>query len=163
VVTQTSHVEPACPHCNGGGAPVQQNTSSPPSPEPAAPPQTFGGSTTNGGETPPSVPQGAAETERREQQKPETNGAETPQPGPSDDTTETPPAVDPYKVEPKDAGASFEAPKLHDPNDRTAQRSIAPVKNALYKQPVAYRNVSTRRITAEQAKQDAIGWSSASK
>jgi hypothetical protein len=57
----------------------------------------------------------------------------------------------------------FEAPKLHDPNDRTAQRSIAPVKTALYREPVRYHNVSTRRVTAEQARQDAIGWTSASK
>jgi hypothetical protein len=58
-----------------------------------------------------------------------------------------------------------EAPKLFSPQDRTAQRNIAPVHNALYKQPASYREVSTARIvvTAEQAHKDAIGWSSVSK
>jgi hypothetical protein len=73
------------------------------------------------------------------------------------------PVGDIYKVEQKDSGAYLEPLKLHDPNDRTAQRHIAPVKTALYKQPVAYRNVSTKRVTAEQARQDAIGWTSVSK
>jgi hypothetical protein len=57
-----------------------------------------------------------------------------------------------------------EAPKLIDPSsDRTVRRSIAPVKSALYVQPAAYRNVSTKQITMEQVRQDAIGWSSVSK
>jgi hypothetical protein len=56
----------------------------------------------------------------------------------------------------------FQAPKLFDPSDRTAQRSIAPVTRAVYEKPVAYRSVSARPISIEQARQDAIGWTSAS-
>ena len=37
------------------------------------------------------------------------------------------------------SGAYFEAPKLFSPNDRTAQRSIAPVKMAVYEQPVRHQ------------------------
>jgi hypothetical protein len=107
------------------------------------------------------MPEDAPETER---QKPETDGADT-TPGPVEETngaSETP-AGKYYKVQNGENATMFEAPKLHNPNDRTAQRSIAPVKNALYKQPVGYRKVSTQRVTAEQARQDAIGWTSVSK
>lgn len=163
VFAHASYAQPACPTCGVGTASVQQrqDTSTTQSPE-LAPPQTFAPTTSNGGGAGgPSVPADTSETERREGQKPETNGTEL-QPGPGD-TDETP-VEDPYKVNnSSDSSTMFEAPKLHDPNDRTAQRAIAPVKTALYKQPVAYRNVSTQRVTAEQARQDAIGWSSVSK
>jgi hypothetical protein len=57
----------------------------------------------------------------------------------------------------------FEPPKLFDLNDRTARRTIGPVRTAIYRGPVTHRPVSTpRTITAERAKQDAIGWTSAS-
>jgi hypothetical protein len=67
-------------------------------------------------------------------------------------------------VKKKDNSTYLEAPKLFSPQDRTAQRSIAPVHNALYKEPASFRQVSTARtvVTAEQAHKDAIGWSSAS-
>jgi hypothetical protein len=103
--------------------------------------------------------------ERQEQQKPATDGAAE-QPGPGDDTgqNQTPEGEFYKQLDNGDSSTMLEPLKLHDPNDRTAQwRSIAPVKTALYKQPVAYRNVSTQRVTAEQARQDAIGWTSASK
>jgi hypothetical protein len=62
-----------------------------------------------------------------------------------------------------DSSTYFEPPKLFDLNDRTAQRSIGPVRTAIYHQPVTHTRVSApRSITAERAKQDAIGWISAS-
>jgi hypothetical protein len=63
-----------------------------------------------------------------------------------------------------DNATYLEPPKLFDPKDRTAQRKIAPVRTALYEQPVGYQRISARhtRITAEQAKRDAAGWTSAS-
>jgi hypothetical protein len=68
-------------------------------------------------------------------------------------------------VKKKDNSTYLEAPKLFSPQDRTAQRSIAPVHNALYKEPASFRQVSTARtvVTAEQAHKDASGWSSVSK
>jgi hypothetical protein len=63
-----------------------------------------------------------------------------------------------------DGSTYFEAPKLFNPKDRTAQRHIAPVRTALYEQPVEYHRASAVRakVTAQQAAQDAIGWTSAS-
>jgi hypothetical protein len=63
------------------------------------------------------------------------------------------------------SGAYFEAPKLFSPNDRTAQRSIAPVKMAVYEQPIRHLHVSAKSavVTAEQAERDAAGWRSVSK
>lgn len=70
-----------------------------------------------------------------------------------------------YDVKKSDNSTYLEAPKLFSPQDRTAKRSIAPVHNALYKQPASYHQVSTAKtvVTAEQAHKDAIGWTSASK
>jgi hypothetical protein len=70
-----------------------------------------------------------------------------------------------YDIKKGDNSTYLEAPKLFSPQDRTAQRSIAPVHNALYKQPASYRQVSTARtvVTAEQVRKDAIGWTSVSK
>jgi hypothetical protein len=76
---------------------------------------------------------------------------------------------DPYEVNQGDNSTYLEAPKLFNPKDRTAQRgSIAPVRTAVYQQPVAYRataakTVSRGPVSDEQARIDAIGWSSASK
>jgi hypothetical protein len=140
---------------------VQQGSSASPSPDLATPPPTFGTQETTGASDKPALPADSSVPDQQLQNKPETNGAES-QPGPAEDSGATPP-TDLYKVESTDGSTMFQAPKLHDPNDRTAQRSIAPVKNALYKQPASYRNVSTRRVTAEQARKDAIGWTSASK
>jgi hypothetical protein len=56
----------------------------------------------------------------------------------------------------------FEPPKLFDLNDRTARRTIGPVRTAVYHSPVTHLPVSApRKITAERAKQDARGWTSA--
>ncbi len=85
------------------------------------------------------------------------------QPAPGSDTE----GVDPYKVNKGDSATYFEAPKLFNPKDRTAKHTgIAPVRTAVYEQPVMYRKTSTTSrgpVTAAQAQQDAIGWSSASK
>jgi hypothetical protein len=76
------------------------------------------------------------------------------------------PASNP-EAAPKKADNStyLEAPKFTIPQDRTAKREVAPVHNALYKQPATYRQISTARtvVTAEQAHKDAAGWSSVSK
>jgi hypothetical protein len=71
----------------------------------------------------------------------------------------------PVETKKPENSSYFEAPKLFYPKDRTAQRSIAPVRTAIYEQPASYRQVSTVRTktTAEQAQQDAIGWSNVSK
>jgi hypothetical protein len=85
---------------------------------------------------------------------------------------ETPPAGDAtgeglngdQTGENSDSSTFFQAPRLFDPNDRTAQRRITPVRTALYEQPAGYQRVSTNRaqITSQQAERDAAGWSSAS-
>jgi hypothetical protein len=87
------------------------------------------------------------------------NGEQQPvQPAPGTDDAEK----DPYKVE-GDSSTYFQAPKLFDPNDRTAKRSLAPVTTALYQKQVSYRAVSAGPITLEQAQRDAAGWVSAAK
>jgi hypothetical protein len=82
------------------------------------------------------------------------------QPEPGAETEQT----DPYDVNKADNGAYFEAPKLFNPQDRTARStSIAPVRTAVYHQPVSYRQTTTAPrgpITAEQARKDAFGWTS---
>jgi hypothetical protein len=82
------------------------------------------------------------------------------QPGPGSDTT-TPGGTGDAE---KDNSTYFEAPKLFNPKDRTAARSIAPVRTALYEQPASMHQISAQRtvITAEQAQQDAAGWMSVS-
>jgi hypothetical protein len=174
-VTQTSYQQQPCPTCANGQAHVQTQTQTQqngaPSPTPAEHSiQTFDSTGTMNGATngtaadQPSVPENTPPVERQEQ-KPPVNGDTTgAQPAPGDDTTEDP-EVAPYKVN-GESSTYFEAPKLHDPNDRTAQRGVlAPVKTAIYKQAAGYRSVATQpqRVTAEQARQDAIGWTSAAK
>jgi hypothetical protein len=85
---------------------------------------------------------------------------------PTEPTPATPPptpgANSPYDVK-KDNSTYLQPPALFSPNDRTAQRVMAPVHTALYEQPASFRQISTApiKITAEQARQDAQGWSSA--
>ena len=85
------------------------------------------------------------------------------QPAPSGDTQ----GVDPYHPDKGDSSTYFEAPKLFNPKDRTAKHTgVATVRTAVYEQPVTYRKTSTTTrgpVTAAQAQQDAIGWSSALK
>jgi len=90
--------------------------------------------------------------------------------------TSTPPAPQPepgaekserdlYPVEKSNGASYLQPPQLFDPKDRTAKRGVlAPVHTAVYQQPVSYRQSSTAPrgpITAAQAEQDAIGWSTA--
>jgi hypothetical protein len=79
----------------------------------------------------------------------------TPEPAPADDT------------EASDESANFQAPTLLDPNDRTAQRHMAPVWTAVYHriggaapavQPISHSEPTS---SAEQAEADAAGWTSA--
>ena len=129
------------------------------------------------GVAPPAAPSGspAPEVAPSEQivprtfQKPATDNGDL-QPAPANGTTpgETAPSnggADPLEDALKDNSNAnyFEAPKLFDPKDRTAARIAAPVRNAIYERPVSYHRVSTGRITAAQAQQDAAGWTSASK
>jgi hypothetical protein len=96
---------------------------------------------------------------QREEQRPITNDStDGAQPAPGDDTMEH----DPYDTDGSEGSTFLQPPKLFDPNDRTAKRSIAPVTTALYQKQVSYRNVSTGPVTAQQVKQDAVGWTSAS-
>lgn len=167
VVTQTVAQQPPCASCGNGVVQTQAvETTSTHQPDPA-PPQTFDGSAVSG-QVPNqqsnanAVPSADSSTpEQRVEQKVETNGAtEAVQPSPGADET---PEYDPYHPSATDDSATFnEAPKLFDPNDRTAQRIQRPVVTAVYTKPAAYRSVSTRPATAEQARQDAIGWASAS-
>jgi hypothetical protein len=129
-----------------------------PAPQQAAE-QTFStGNGTTTDNTAPSITPGASVPIQREEQRPVTNGSDAQQPAPGDDTN----GYDPYDTDNSDPSTYLQPPKLFDPNDRTAQRRIAPVTTALYQKPVSYRSVSTQPVTAQQVKQDALGWTSAS-
>ncbi|MCI0332006.1 MAG: hypothetical protein L0228_02120 [Planctomycetes bacterium] len=157
-VTQTSYQQPACPSCAVGAAQGQTTVTTPESPQTYESPT----STSTSSGPAPTIDPSQRVPEQREEQKPPVNG--TPpevQPGPGDDSTETQ-EYDPYKGNSSDSSTYFEAPKLHDPNDRTAQRAIRPVTTAVYTQPVSHRSISPRPVTAQQAQQDAIGWTSVS-
>lgn len=56
----------------------------------------------------------------------------------------------------------FEAPKLFNPNDRTAARVAAPVRNAVYERPTSYRPISTSHSYAAPTQQVEPGWTSGS-
>jgi hypothetical protein len=156
VVTQASYQAPGCSTCSAN-APAPSTTVVVQAPAAAAPQPTPAAS-----EPPPSL--GPNEPERTTTNRaadPAQPPAAQPEPGGDNKT------VDPYKVEKSDNSTYLQPPKLFDPKDRTAQRgSIAPVRTALYQQPVSYRQMSAAArspITAQQAQQDAIGWTSASK
>lgn len=91
--------------------------------------------------------------------------ATQPQPEPQPESNNN--STDPYDVKKKDGSTYFEAPKLFNPNDRTAKRAVlAPVHTAVYQQPVNYQKTSAAapRATAvaAQPKQNVITWSSVS-
>jgi len=175
-VTQASYVEqaaPGCASCAGAAvvtgppvaapqqfaAPAPQQSAAP-APTPA-PPQTFSPQgEAPSGEAPSADPNTPTERQQ-EAQRPPTDDTQDIQPEPAAEPPATTP--DPYETKKEDSSTFFQAPKLFDPNDRTAQRSIAPVTTALYEKPVSYRSVSTRRITRDQAEADAAGWVSVSK
>ena len=61
-----------------------------------------------------------------------------------------------------DSATNLQAPKLFDPNDRTAQRHPAPVWTAVYHK-VSGAESAAQTISWQQVERDAEGWSSASK
>jgi hypothetical protein len=105
------------------------------------------------------------------QAAPQTAPQATPQ-QPTLSPSETPPAERTFRKEPvddnvtpapvdSDNGASyFEAPQLFNPQDHTAQRSAAPVYNAVYHKRVAS---TASAAPASWHQYDASGWVSASK
>ena len=131
------------------------------------PSPTNGGQPAATGSPAPEVAPGEQVPPRTFQKMMNENGDVQPAPGNGTEPTGTAPSnggTDPLDDALKtDSGATFfEAPKLFNPNDRTAARVAAPVRNAVYERPVTHRQVSTGRITAAQAQRDAAGWTSAS-
>ena len=184
VVTQVSYEQPAAAPCCAASAqpttvaappqtyvaPPTDTSSLQPTPAPGVanqppantnvtndPPPTFNNTTASPSST----------TTNRPAEPTTTAPPETPvSPEPAGDTNEN----DPYKVNKDDNSTYLEMPKLFNPKDRTARRSasIAPVHTAVYKQPVATRTAAAATVTRgpvsdEQARIDAIGWTSASK
>lgn len=111
----------------------------------------------------PSLGQGQGQPQSTYSQRPADGSNSVLQPQPQQQQPQQPSTTHPEYDVKKDSSTSLEAPKLFNPNDRTAQRSIAPVHTAVYNKPVASQSVSTApvRITAEQAQRDAAGWTSA--
>ena len=171
-VTQASYQQPSeCPTCNGGQSTYQSSQGGTTIVVPNGTVVTPGSQQPDqyniGGAQPeldPSVQVGPRETQRPvngQQQQQQQQEPVEPAPGTDDDGVEQG-----FEGEPGDNGAYWEAPQLFmNPNDRTAQRQIGRVQTAVYKQPVSHRRASAVRtkITAQQAAQDAIGWTSASK
>lgn len=162
-VVQTSYQQSTgCSTCNGGVQRQSTVVTEQRAPEQAAPQQTFNpgsDATSTSNNAGPQIDPNASVPIQREEQRPVTNGStEETQPAPGDDSSE----IDPYDTGDGESSTFLQPPKLFDPNDRTAKRSIAPVTTALYQKQVSYRNVSTAPVTAQQVKQDAIGWTSAS-
>jgi hypothetical protein len=117
----------------------------------------------NGSGAQPELPSTYESTPRGAQKPSESFEAE-PEPDPSNTNSGAPEET--QESTSGDSGALLEAPELFGPNGRTARRSAAPVRTALYEQPVSHRRVSSAKptkITAEQAARDAAGWRSASK
>jgi hypothetical protein len=81
-------------------------------------------------------------------------------PAPADSTPILQPQPQPGPGETN--STNLEAPKLLSPQDRTAQRSAAPVWTAVYNRPASGKTV-VRTVSREQAVDDATGWVSASK
>jgi hypothetical protein len=159
---QTYQAAPSC-GCTAGYGNGNGHAQQPQQPPPS-----------QGGTTPDPAPNGGGDFPKPEP-KPtvpdDTSSALFGQPSGSETSvnrpTNTPPATPPSTTTPGDAnkGANgFDAPKLFNPQDRTAQHSIAPVRTAVYQQPASYHPISTVRttLTAEQVRKDAAGWKSGS-
>jgi hypothetical protein len=91
----------------------------------------------------------------------------TPEPAPSSKNGTDENGTDENGFDASDESANFQAPKLLDPNDRTAQRHMAPVWTAVYHRvggaapavhPISHSEPASG---AEQAEADAEGWTSA--
>jgi hypothetical protein len=125
-------------------------------------PGTQSGATTNDGREPELAPNEPVAPERT-YQRPANGGSQQgiqPEPGNEANEGEIEKVLEGTGAQ---DSTYFEPPKLFDLNDRTAHRTIGPVRTAIYRAPVAHRPVSAARtITAERARQDAIGWTSAS-
>jgi hypothetical protein len=157
-VSQASYQSSGCSSCgfgaNSGSSVVVPSDT-------AITPGTQSGATSNDGREPELAPSEQVAPERTF--RPPTNGEtqQDVQPEPGADANEG----EIEKVLEGDGAESstyFEPPKLIDLNDRTARRTIGPVRTAIYHAPVKHLPVSTsRKITAERAKQDARGWTSA--
>jgi len=140
---------PACPNCTASTVAPATYT------EAVAPPPVTTYGTTSTSAAPTNEPQPTidpnlnlpAERSELKTQKPEVPEAATqpePQPGPADDSA-----------------TNLQAPKLFDPNDRTAQRHMAPVWTAEYHK-VGGARPTAQPISLQQVERDAEGWTSAS-
>ncbi len=164
----SSQPQPSC-GCSATTNYSQQSVPVQPQPTQVTPPPAPPAQTTPLAPTPdprpgldPNQPNGAAATTTNrpiESAPPQATPQQPQQPEPSNSPR---PEYDlKNEVKKPDSSTYNEAPALFSPQDRTAQRSIAPVHHALYLQPTGYNQVSTGRtvVTAEQAQKDAIGWS----
>jgi hypothetical protein len=149
-----------CSSCGQSVAPASTTVVAPGRQTVVAPGVTSGQPSTSGSTAPELAPGQQVPPRTYENMMNENGG---PQPTPTDGTSPSDvnnPTQDPLNT---DSNANFfEAPKLFNPNDRTATRVAAPVRHAVYEKPASYQQVSTGRITAAQAQQDAAGWTSAS-
>lgn len=145
VVTQASYVEPAAPCANCAATTTAVTT-----PAPA----------TTTYETPSSQPQptlapseNPAAVRGQESQKPVV------EPAPAQETTPIEPVP---QSDSSEESATFEAPMLLNPNDRTAERHKAPVWTAVYHKQVEHETKPVQTVSHRQAEMDADGWVSAS-
>jgi hypothetical protein len=92
---------------------------------------------------------------------PERSTIETQKPVPADPPLQPEPA----STDTTDESATFQAPKLLDPNDRTAERHMAPVWTAVYHKvggaAPAAQPIAVQASSQSQAERDAVGWTSA--
>jgi hypothetical protein len=158
-VSQASYQSSGCSSC-GVGASSGSSVVVPS--ETVTTPGTQYGAASNDGREPELAP-GEQVAPERTYKRPANGGSQQEiQPEPGNDASEG----EIEKVLEGDGAESstyFEPPKLFDLNDRTARRTIGPVRTAIYRGPVTHRPVSApRTITAERAREDAIGWTSAS-
>ncbi|NOY40564.1 MAG: hypothetical protein GXP26_01830 [Planctomycetes bacterium] len=161
-VAQASYAEPACSSCTTSSA--VSSIPSYPAPAPSSGGVTVGPNTGQPGLRPDEQIPGSSNYPPASQ---------APDPAPESSATES----DPFGLEdkkepadetvPSDSSTLFEAPRLLDPRDRTAQRSSSSrvsvdVWNAVYNQPVTRKAVSqtSYKPTLSQVNNDADGWSS---
>lgn len=171
VVTQASYQEPAAPGCSNCSA----NATAPPTtyaaPTPIAKEPTLAAPSTSSSAgpvtPPPSLPSTPAATSTQKPAAENPPASSTAPAGTAPATNGAPDKDSPYYVPKKEGSTYFEAPQLFSPKDRTAQRGVlVPVRTAVYEQPVSYQKTTAAKrttVTAAQAAQDAIGWSSVSK
>ncbi len=161
-VAQASYAEPACSSCTTSSA--ASSIPSYPAPSPS------GGRVTVGPDT------GQPSLGPNEQIPGSSNyppPAQVPDPAPESGESESDPFGLQDKKEsadeaaPSDSSTLFEAPRLLDPRDRTAQRSSSgrvsvDVWNAVYNQPTTHKAVSqtSYKPTLTRVNNDADGWSS---